>query len=157
MPAQLPMRPALTVLGGLVLLFSCFIAFLAQYTKPEYTGQVVDSEWERSVVETRCDQQHMVSNGWIEYSVRGCRLVDHGKASGRHGEPPRWPVLWSVASEDSLRRQEKYTLRIEYEDGGKKVVTYHLLSEEEYRLFSKPGQQVSFTLKWGRVSGLRQK
>jgi len=81
--------------------------------------------------------------------------VDYLRTSGGFEEPPRWPEPVSVRAEDYLWREERYTLNLEYEDMGKKVVTYEVHSEGLYRLFSKPGQQVSFRVRNGRVSHLR--
>ncbi|MDY7232108.1 hypothetical protein [Hyalangium rubrum] len=62
-------------------------------------------------------------------------------AAGGDGEPPRWPEL-SVSAADRLRREEKYTVHVEYEDDGKKQNTYEPKTEQEY-LGWKKGQQVS--------------
>ncbi len=104
---------------------------------------------------------HMSFNGGDAELLKksGCAYpwkdVDYLRTSGGFEEPPRWPEPVSVRAEDYLLREESYTLNIEYEDVGKKVVTYEVRSEGLYRLFNKPGQQVSFRLRNGRVSHLR--
>ncbi len=161
MPAQLPMRPALTVLGVLVFLFSCcfpIVALVRGEMKTEYTGQVVDVVWERRVLQMRCPQPLVPvegQDGGVTRCPQARQLVAYLKASGRQEEPPRWPEPASLLPEDALEREEDYTLLIEYEDGGKKVITYRLGSEGLYSLFSKPGQRVSFKLERGRMLGLR--
>lgn len=163
---RIPRKRVLSVLGGVAVLFSCCLPFFAlmreasRGTSSEYTGQVVDIEWERNVRQLRCPVPLMpVDGGDAGVQMGGCphpwKDVDYVKASGRHGEPPRWPEPSEVRAEDYLWREEIYTLHIEYEDWGKKVVTYELRSEGLVQLFSKPGQRVSFTLRNGYVRNLQ--
>jgi hypothetical protein len=77
------------------------------------------------------------------YDTYQWKEVTHREASGGNGDSPRWPDL-SVNAEDRLRREEKYTLQIEY-DGGKKSTTFAPKTEQEY-LGWKKGQQVSLTV-----------
>ncbi|AKJ02863.1 hypothetical protein [Archangium gephyra] len=165
---RIPLKPVLTVLGGLLLLFSCCFPFLSMVrgswtgTRYERTGEVVGRSWSRTIRQMRCP--HVLrtpADGGDASSQknRGCdspwKEVDYLKTSGSHSQPPRWPEPSSVRAEDYLWREEHYTLTIEYEDGGKKLVTYQFHSEELYRRFSKEGQQVSFRLERGRLSHLR--
>ncbi|HEY0096080.1 MAG TPA: hypothetical protein VGB96_17260 [Archangium sp.] len=158
---RIPLKPVLSVLGVLALLFSCCFPVLALVRgemKTEHTGQVVDIQWERRVLQMRCPEPLRLVEGRGEgkpVCPQQRKLVDYVKAFGGQGEPPRWPEPPSVLPEDALEREEEYTLHIEYGDVAKKVVTYELRSEELYRLFSKPGQRVSFKLERGRVKGLR--
>jgi hypothetical protein len=77
------------------------------------------------------------------YDTYQWKEVTRRELSGGDGEPPRWPEL-SVSPEDRLRREEKYTLHIEY-DGGKEKTTFEPKTEQEY-LGWKKGQQVSLTV-----------
>jgi hypothetical protein len=77
------------------------------------------------------------------YDTYQWKEVTHREASGRDGEPPRWPEL-TVNAEDRLRREAKYTLQIEY-DGGKEKTTFEPKTEQEYLAWKK-GQQVSLTV-----------
>ncbi|HYH96485.1 hypothetical protein [Hyalangium sp.] len=63
--------------------------------------------------------------------------------SGHDDEPPRWAEL-SVGATDRVRREEKYTLHIAYDDGEKKA-TLEPKTEQEYLAWKK-GQQVSLTV-----------
>ena len=164
----IPLKGVLSVLGVLAFLFSCCSPVLSMVRgawsgkNDEHTGQVVGISWTRTMRHMRCPHvPHTSFNGGdaelLEKS--GCAYpwkdVDYLRTSGGFEEPPRWPEPVSVRAEDYLWREESYTLNIEYEDVGKKVVTYEVHSEGLYRLFSKPGQQVSFRVRNGRVSHLR--
>jgi hypothetical protein len=164
----IPLKGVLSVLGGLAFVFSCCFPVLSMMRNSwsgksdEHTGRVVGISWTRTLRHMRCPHvPHMSFNGGdaelLEKS--GCAYpwkdVDYLRTSGGFEEPPRWPEPVSVRAEDYLLREESYTLNIEYEDVGKKVVTYEVHSEGLYRLFNKPGQQVSFRLRNGRVSHLR--
>lgn len=167
---RIPLKPVLTVLGVLVFLFSCCFPILSMvrgtWTGERYerTGEVVGISWSRTIRQMRCPHvPHKLGEGGTADSRknRGCdqpwKEVDYLKASGSYREPPRWPEPASVLPEDHLWREEHYTLNLEYEDSGKKLITYDFHSEGIYRLFSKEGQQVSFRLENGRLSHLRPK
>ncbi|HEX8702781.1 MAG TPA: hypothetical protein VF815_28360 [Myxococcaceae bacterium] len=79
-----------------------------------------------------------------DYDTYAWQEVDKKVASGRDEQPPRWPDL-SVGATDRLRREEKYTIHVEYEDDGKQKSTFEPKSETEY-LGWKKGQQVTVTV-----------
>jgi hypothetical protein len=78
------------------------------------------------------------------YDTYEWKELTRREASGKDGEPPRWPEL-SVSPTDRLKREEKYTIHIEYEDDGKERTTYEPKTEKEY-LDWKKGQQVAVTV-----------
>jgi hypothetical protein len=78
-----------------------------------------------------------------DYDTYQWKEVTRREASGRDGEPPRWPEL-SASELDRLRREEKYTIKIAY-DGGKESTTLEPKTEQEYLAWKK-GQQLTLTV-----------
>ncbi|HVG63176.1 MAG TPA: hypothetical protein VNA24_31725, partial [Hyalangium sp.] len=78
-----------------------------------------------------------------DYDTYQWKEVTRREASGRDGEPPRWPEL-STSELDRLRREEKYTIQIAY-DGGKEKTTLEPKTEQEYLTWKK-GQQLTLTV-----------
>jgi hypothetical protein len=77
------------------------------------------------------------------YDTYAWKEVDKKVASGRDDQP-RWPEL-AVGSTDRLRREEKYTVHVEYQDDGTRKSTYEPKNEAEF-LGWKKGQQVTVTV-----------
>jgi hypothetical protein len=78
------------------------------------------------------------------YDTYQWKEVDRRELSGQDNEPPRWPEL-SVGPADRLRREERYTVHIEYEDDGTQRTPFEPKTEQEYLAWKK-GQQVSVTV-----------
>jgi|SRR6218665_2776548 len=78
------------------------------------------------------------------YDAYQWKEVARREASGRDGEPPRWPEL-SMKGEDRLKREESYKLLVEYEKGGRKQAPLELKTEQEFLAWKK-GQSVSVTV-----------
>jgi hypothetical protein len=165
---RIPLKPVLSVLGVLVFLFSCCFPFLRMVRESsrgksdEQTGEVVGISWTRTIRQMRCPHvPRMPAEGGKPSSRknRGCdypwKEVDFLRTGGSYDQPPYWPEPSEVRAEDYLWREESYTLNIEYEDVGKKLLTFNFHSEGIYQRFSKPGQQVVFKLRNGRVIDLR--
>ncbi len=78
------------------------------------------------------------------YDTHEWKVMGQKESAGRDAEPPRWPEL-SVGPADRLRREEKYTLHIEYEDDGTQKTTFEPKTEKEY-LGWRLNQPVSVTV-----------
>jgi hypothetical protein len=78
------------------------------------------------------------------YDTYQWKEVARREASGRDGEPPRWPAL-DVNAEDRLQREEHYTLRVEYEKKGRQQAPFEPRTEQEYLAWKK-GQPVLVTV-----------
>lgn len=79
-----------------------------------------------------------------DYDTHEWKEVSRRDATGQDGELPRWPEL-SVGGLDRLRREEKYTLHVEYEDDGRQQKPFELKNEQEYHSWKK-GQPVTVTV-----------
>ena len=73
------------------------------------------------------------------YDTHEWTEVEHRDASGRD-DAPRWPTL-TASSSERLRREEKYTVRIQYEDDGRKEHVLEPKTEREFLAWKK-GQKV---------------
>lgn len=74
------------------------------------------------------------------YDTYAWAEVERDEESGRD-EAPRWPDV-RVGRNDRLRREEKYTVRIQYQDDGVKEHLLSAASEAEFLAWKK-GQSVS--------------
>ncbi|SEM42595.1 hypothetical protein SAMN05444354_116150 [Stigmatella aurantiaca] len=81
------------------------------------------------------------------YDTYQWKEVARRETSGRDGEPPRWPEL-AVTPEDRLKREEQYTLHIEYGAPERKQAPLELKTEQEFLAWKK-GQSVSVTATHG--------
>ncbi|MBN1204170.1 MAG: hypothetical protein JXB05_04515 [Myxococcaceae bacterium] len=78
------------------------------------------------------------------YDTYQWKELDRREDSGRDEQPPRWPEL-SAGPTDRLRREEKYSIHIQYEDDGPRKTVLEPKTEQEY-LGWKKGQQVTVTV-----------
>lgn len=78
------------------------------------------------------------------YDTYQWKPVVRREASGRDGEPPRWPELTTTAA-DRFQREEHYTLSVEFEKKGRQRAPFELKTEPEYLAWKK-GQAVLVTV-----------